>query len=103
MRIGELSIATGVNARTLRYYEQKGLLHSDRQSNEYCDYTPKSAEVVLVIQDLFAAEVTSDLLRDIMPCATERQATASCAELYAKVSRVQPEGLCATRATMYLS
>ncbi|WP_343233955.1 MerR family DNA-binding transcriptional regulator [Streptomyces sp. CdTB01] len=35
MRIGELSRATGASARSLRYYEEQGLLSSRRRSNGY--------------------------------------------------------------------
>ena len=39
MRIGELSKATGASTRALRYYEQQGLLSSNRRSNGYREFT----------------------------------------------------------------
>jgi MerR family redox-sensitive transcriptional activator SoxR len=71
MRIGELSDATGVSARSLRYYEQQGLIRSVRQANGYREYGPDAIEVVELIQDLFSAGLPSRLLRDIVPCVAE--------------------------------
>jgi MerR family redox-sensitive transcriptional activator SoxR len=68
MRIGELSDATGVSTRTLRYYEQQGLVTSSRRSNGYRDFGVDAVEVVELIQDLFSAGLPSRLLREIVPC-----------------------------------
>ncbi|MFC4334570.1 MerR family transcriptional regulator [Salininema proteolyticum] len=38
MRIGELAERTGATTRALRYYEQQGLLESQRRDNGYRDY-----------------------------------------------------------------
>ena len=38
MRIGELAQRTGTTTRALRYYEQQGLVDSQRQHNGYRDY-----------------------------------------------------------------
>ncbi|WP_203581522.1 MerR family transcriptional regulator [Microbacterium hibisci] len=38
MKIGELSERTGIPARMLRYYEQQGLLASERSANGYRSY-----------------------------------------------------------------
>lgn len=38
MRIGELAAATGTTTKTLRFYEDTGLLHAARASNGYRDY-----------------------------------------------------------------
>lgn len=43
MRIGELARRTGVAARRLRYYEEQGLLSSDRSVNGYRDYDPQAS------------------------------------------------------------
>ncbi|MFI9817121.1 MerR family transcriptional regulator [Saccharothrix variisporea] len=42
MRIGELARITGVSTRALRFYEENGLLGSERLSNGYRDY-PETA------------------------------------------------------------
>jgi DNA-binding transcriptional MerR regulator len=91
MRIGELSKATGVSTRALRYYEQQGLLRSERQPNGYREYTPDSIEVVAFVQDMFRAGLSSDVIRDILPCARDEHPRGDCAELLARVRQVRDE------------
>ncbi len=38
--IGEVSDIVGISTRTLRYYEEAGLLAPARTANEYRRYTP---------------------------------------------------------------
>jgi MerR family redox-sensitive transcriptional activator SoxR len=68
MRIGELSKATGASTRSLRYYEQRGLITSSRQSNGYRDFDADAVEVVELIQDLISAGLPLRLLREVVPC-----------------------------------
>jgi DNA-binding transcriptional MerR regulator len=91
MRIGELSKATGISSRALRYYEQQGLLHSERRSNGYREYAPESVEVVAFIQDLFRAGLSSEVVRDILPCARDEHPSGDCAGLVARVRQVRDE------------
>jgi DNA-binding transcriptional MerR regulator len=91
MRIGELSKATGVSSRALRYYEQQGLLRSERRPNGYREYAPESIEVVAFVQDLFHAGLSSDVVRDILPCARPEHPRRDCAELLARVRQVRDE------------
>lgn len=44
MKIGELSKLTGVSVRSLRYYEEQGLLTPARMINHYREYDPHLAE-----------------------------------------------------------
>lgn len=46
MKIGELSARTGVSIRSLRYYEQQGLLAPARHENGYREYSPLAEEQV---------------------------------------------------------
>jgi len=46
MRIGELSKATGVSVRSLRYFEQKGLLAASRLQSGYREYPKLAVEQV---------------------------------------------------------
>ncbi|WP_439381479.1 MerR family transcriptional regulator [Amycolatopsis lexingtonensis] len=91
VRIGELSKATGVSSRALRYYKQRGLLRSERRPNGYREYAPESVEVVAFVQDLFQAGLSSEVVRDILPCAREEHPPGDCAGLLARVREVRDE------------
>ncbi|GAA2811976.1 MerR family transcriptional regulator [Saccharopolyspora taberi] len=69
MKIGELARRTGVNQRLLRYYEEQGLLTSQRAPSGYRYYAPEAITVVRQIRQLLAAGLTTDVIRDILPCA----------------------------------
>jgi DNA-binding transcriptional MerR regulator len=51
----ELARRTGVPPRRLRYYEQHGLLGSDRSANGYRDYAPQAVQQVTQIRGLIDA------------------------------------------------
>lgn len=92
MRIGELSNATGVSTRALRYYEEQGLLPTRRASNGYRDYDPDSADIVAFIQDLFRAGLSSAVIREILPwLRSGRQPTADCSEILDRVREIRDE------------
>ncbi|MFH8568927.1 MerR family transcriptional regulator [Streptomyces sp. NPDC017993] len=79
MRIGELSRRTGVSTRSLRYYEQRGLLAARRDTNGYRSYGPESVDTVARIRELLAAGMNTDSIRDLLPCAQGGPALLSCA------------------------
>ncbi|WP_407550267.1 MerR family transcriptional regulator [Streptomyces sp. Pv4-95] len=79
MRIGELSRRTGVSTRSLRYYEQRGLLRARRDTNDYRSYGPESVDTVARIRELLAAGLNTDAIRDLLPCARGGPALISCA------------------------
>jgi DNA-binding transcriptional MerR regulator len=59
MRIGDLAAASGVTAKTIRFYEQTGLLPSPpRTSGGYRDYLPEAASRLGFIRDAQAAGLT---------------------------------------------
>ncbi|MEU1308681.1 MerR family transcriptional regulator [Streptomyces cinnamoneus] len=68
MRIGELSRRTGVSTRLLRYYEQQGLLSSERDANGYRRYHPDAGDRVTRIRELLAGGLTTEAIRELMPC-----------------------------------
>lgn len=91
MRIGELSEATGVSTRSLRYYEQQGLLQSRRRANSYREYSPDAVEQVAFIQDLFSAGLSSQLIRDSLPLAGQSRSPAACTALRTRVREARDE------------
>ena len=66
--IGELAARTGVSQRSLRYYEQQGLLPAERGANGYRRYTPDSVQTVARIRRLLAAGLSTDVIRGVLPC-----------------------------------
>jgi DNA-binding transcriptional MerR regulator len=68
MRIGELARRTGVSERSLRYYEQQGLLAADRTSGGHRDYPEQAVDRVVRIQELFAAGLHSRKIVRLLPC-----------------------------------
>ncbi|MBB4959702.1 MerR family transcriptional regulator [Micromonospora polyrhachis] len=68
MRIGELARRTGVSERSLRYYEQQGLLPADRTSGGQREYPPTAVDRVIRIQELFAAGLNSKKIAVLLPC-----------------------------------
>jgi DNA-binding transcriptional MerR regulator len=67
MRIGELAKRTGTPARRLRYYEEQGLLNSDRSANGYRDYSPHVVQRVTQIRGLIEAGIPTAIIKDILP------------------------------------
>ena len=68
MRIGELADRTGVSVRSLRYYEQQGLLVPTRTPGGHRDYPEMAVDRVIRIQELFAAGLSSRKIFRILPC-----------------------------------
>lgn len=68
MRIGALSRRTGVSPRSLRYYEEQGMLTSTRTAGGHREYAEPAVDRVIRIQELFAAGLRSDTIADILPC-----------------------------------
>ncbi|MFF3226146.1 MerR family transcriptional regulator [Nocardia suismassiliense] len=69
MRIGELATRTGVKPRLLRYYEEQGLISADRDANGYRNYGTEVPGVVTQIRALLGAGLSTEVIRDILPCA----------------------------------
>jgi len=68
MRIGELAARAGVSVRSLRYYEQQGLLVSTRSSSGQRRYRDEEVERVAYIQALYAAGLSSRTIALVLPC-----------------------------------
>jgi MerR family redox-sensitive transcriptional activator SoxR len=81
MRIGELAGQAGVSVRALRYYEEQGLLTSERSASDQRYYTEDAVDRVRLIQVLYSAGLNSKTVRDIMPCMDSGMASTSMLEL----------------------
>ncbi|TWF76114.1 DNA-binding transcriptional MerR regulator [Pseudonocardia hierapolitana] len=68
MLIGELAQRTGVSQRSLRYYEQQGLLSAERDVHGYRRYGPDSVRTVARIRALLAVGLSTDVIREVLPC-----------------------------------
>ncbi len=54
MRIGELAAAAGTSTRSLRYYEEQGLLPTRRSANGHRDYDETDLRLVREIRGLLS-------------------------------------------------
>ncbi|MGV0853728.1 MerR family transcriptional regulator [Mycolicibacterium phlei] len=77
MRIGELARRTGVSVRSLRYYEQQGLLVSDRSPSGHREYAEAAVDRVIHIQELYAAGLNSRTIASLLPCMRDSDGAPS--------------------------
>ncbi|WP_109530303.1 MULTISPECIES: MerR family transcriptional regulator [Nocardia] len=68
MRIGELADRTGTSRRLLRYYEEQGLIVSQRAANGYREYDAAFIDRVLQIRGLLDAGLPTRIIKQILPC-----------------------------------
>ncbi|MDR6176582.1 DNA-binding transcriptional MerR regulator [Nocardioides zeae] len=80
MRIGELAARADVSVRSLRYYEEQGLLTSSRSASGQRHYTEDDVERVRFLQRMYAAGLSSRAIAEVLPCVetptTQTAATA---------------------------
>ena len=81
MRIGELARRAGVSVRSLRYYEEQGLLTSTRSPSGQRHYTDVEVERVAFLQRLYAAGLSSRTIAELLPCVDTPTADTSEAAL----------------------
>ncbi|MET8043635.1 MerR family transcriptional regulator [Micromonospora sp. NPDC005215] len=92
MRIGELATGAGVSVRSLRYYEEQGLLKAARSSGGQRHYPDSAVDRVHLIQMLYAAGLTSRTILDLLPCVDANVNTPeSRALLRAERSRIDQQ------------
>jgi DNA-binding transcriptional MerR regulator len=68
MLIGELAERAGTSTRTLRYYEQLGLVEPSRDANGYRRYDEAELRVVHEIRALLAVGFGLDDIRPFVAC-----------------------------------
>lgn len=68
MRIGELARRAGVSVRSLRYYEEQGLLTSERSPSGQRHYPEEAVARVVFLQRLYAGGLSSRTIAEVLPC-----------------------------------
>ena len=68
MRIGELARRSGASARSIRYYEQRGLMEARRDPNGYRDYDEADLRLVGEIRSLLVNGFDLEEVRPFVDC-----------------------------------
>lgn len=68
MRIGELAERAGVSRRSLRYYEQHGLLHASRTDKGWRLYDEVALARASKVRGLLAAGLRIEDVQHLAPC-----------------------------------
>jgi DNA-binding transcriptional MerR regulator len=69
VNIGELSARSGVSPRSLRYYEEQGLVTPERALNGYRRYAESDVVVVQTIRTMYEIGFSRDAVSAVLPCA----------------------------------
>lgn len=94
MRIGELASRTGVSVRALRYYEEQQLLTASRSATGQRLYDDDAVRWVDLIQQLYAAGLSSSTILKLLPCVKEQdphRSPHSHALLHAERTRIDEQ------------
>lgn len=87
LRIGQLSDRTGVSTRSLRYYEQQGLLAPTRHANSYRAYPASTVQTVQNIRLLLDAGLGTATVRGLLPCMVDGERFITCPALLAALDQ----------------
>ena len=68
MRIGELAKLSNTPTRSLRYYEEQGLIVPHRLENGYREYDPYLIDRAIQIRGLIDSGVPTKIIALILPC-----------------------------------
>jgi DNA-binding transcriptional MerR regulator len=91
VQIGELSERTGASVRSLRYYEQQGLLESDRRPNGYREYPPNAVATVETIRALLDIGLPTALVAQALPCTVGERSEAACPALLDQIAALRDD------------
>ena len=69
MQIGELASRSAVSTRTLRYYEEQGLLTPSRDANGYRRYSVADVLTVRQVRAFLRAGLSTSTIAELLPCA----------------------------------
>jgi len=70
MKIGELSLKTGVSIRSIRYYEEKNLIEPKRLENGYRIYSKEDVERVKAVQLFLELGLNTDEIFPVISCGS---------------------------------
>jgi DNA-binding transcriptional MerR regulator len=87
MQIGELSRRTGASVRSIRYYQQQGLLQDCRRASGYREFDEKAVELVSRIQVLLRNGFTLDEIRSVAVDLDDSNFDTVCREVAALYQR----------------
>jgi DNA-binding transcriptional MerR regulator len=76
MKISQLSKATGVSARSIRYYEKKKLLAARRLDNDYREFDEADVKRINTIQIYLELGMSTNEILEILKCHDEYDAYA---------------------------
>ncbi|MFD9407206.1 MerR family transcriptional regulator [Streptomyces sp. NPDC059989] len=71
MQISEAARVSGVSARSLRHYEEEGLIVPERCSNGFRTYSQTTIDRVVVIRELVESGLPIRLIREVLPRLTD--------------------------------
>jgi DNA-binding transcriptional MerR regulator len=74
MRIGELARLSNTPARSLRYYEEQGLLVPRRLENGYREYDPYLIDRAIQVRGLIDSGIPTKIIGLILPCLDKQRA-----------------------------
>ncbi|QYD73017.1 MerR family transcriptional regulator [Paraburkholderia edwinii] len=81
LTIGELAQRTGASVRSIRHYDEHGLLASARASNGYRMFPDKAVTQVKQIQRMIATGFTIDDIRGFPDCMLLIEGARSCDQI----------------------
>lgn len=100
MQVGEIATRTGVSIRSIRYYEQSGLVQATRRENGYREFEPSAVERVVAIRDLLDSGFTIHEIHALSGCLHETPRTMRCCEQTATVYREKLARIAAQMQTL---
>ena len=105
MRIGEVTARTGIPQRMLRYYEEQGLLASERADNGYREYDDDAVERAQRVRGLIQAGLSTRMVKVVLDLEADCRATRppSCTralaeELAAELQALNDRLACLTKS-----
>jgi MerR family redox-sensitive transcriptional activator SoxR len=92
MRIGELAAATGATVRAIRYYEEQGLLHPERNASGQRIYTQDAVDQVLWVRMMLGNGLPSRAIAKLRRCRSADEVTPEQrAVIYEEHARIEAE------------